>query len=84
VVSFDRARALVEYLIDTGAITSDDAQSILVRLTTAENHLAAGRLTAGVNALNSIVRTVEDLRAAGVISDEMAAGLSAEVQLLVP
>ncbi|HSJ59590.1 MAG TPA: hypothetical protein VK895_00040, partial [Jiangellaceae bacterium] len=84
VVSFDRVRALVDYLIDTGAITTDDAQSILIRLTNAENHLAAGRLAAAANALNSIVHTLEDLRAAGAISDEVAAGLSAEVQLLAP
>jgi len=84
VVSFDRVRALVHYLVETGQLSDDDAQSILVRLTNAENHLAAGRLSAGANALNSIVRTLEDLRAAGAISDEVAAGLSAEVLLLVP
>jgi hypothetical protein len=84
VVSFDRVRALVHYLVETGQLSDDDAQSILLRLTNAENHLAAGRLSAGANVLNSIVRTLEDLRAAGAISDEVAAGLSAEVRLLVP
>ena len=84
VVSFDRVRVLVHYLVDAGELAEADAESILVRLMNAENHLAAGRLTAAAHVLEGITRTLEDLRAAGAISDEVAAGLSAEVHLLAP
>ena len=84
VVSFDRVRALVHYLVDAGELAEADAQSFLVRLMSAENHLAAGRLTAAANVLESIAHTLEDLRASGAVSDEVAAGLSAEVRLLAP
>jgi predicted extracellular nuclease len=84
VISFDRVRALIEYLVDAGELTEDEAQSIRVRLTRAEDHLAAGRPATAASVLESIVRTIEDLRANGDISDEVAAGLSAEVRLLTP
>ena len=84
VVSFDRVRALVDYLVGAGELAGDDAQSILIRLTTAENHLAAGRRAAAANVLGGIVRTIEELRANGDVSAEVASGLIAEVRLLAP
>jgi predicted extracellular nuclease len=82
--TFDKVRALIAYLVESGQLAEEDANSILARLDQAENHLAAGRVQAARAMLDSIVHTLDDLVASGAVTPNVATGLAAEIDQLQP
>jgi predicted extracellular nuclease len=82
--TFEKVRALVEHLVVSEQLSSSQAALLLLLLGSAERLLDRDMTTSGTAILHAIGAVLQGWSDDGVVAPEVADGLSAEVQQLVP